>query len=115
MKAYYKDGNYHLHIDEAKEFSSLDKGLETNLQKDFEGTDLGKKVTLSYDAKAEEHSIDFLPLEANWNKVNEIRVVLTNEEYQDLKKNRSKIIRFGCGFSMSSINLYLEQESDSLV
>lgn len=113
MKAYVSGGHYHLHIDEAKEFPSLlHKCLETSLQKDSDGSDLGKKVRLSYDAKAREHSIDFFPPKAFWDKLKKIHVILTNEQYQRLGRNRLEVIRFG---GSSSIDLYLEDDIESLM
>jgi len=110
MKAYVSGGHYHLHIDELKEFPSLqNKPLKTNLQNDSDGSDLGKKVQLSYDAKAREHSIDFVPPEAFWDKLKKIHVTLTHEQYQRLGRNRLEVIRFGGG---SSIDLHLENDID---
>ena len=113
MKAYVSGGHYHLHIDEANEFPSLlNKPLETSLQNDSDGSDLGKRVTLSYDTKAREHSIDFVPPESFWDELKEIRVRLTNEQYQRLGENRLEVIRFGGG---SSIDLYLGDDVESLM
>ena len=113
MKAYYSGGHYHLYIDEAKEFPSLqNQPLETNLQNDSGGSDLGKKIQLSYDAKAREHAIDFVPQGAVWDKSKEIHVRLTNEQYQRFGQNRLEVIRFGSGFS---IDLHLEDDIDSLM
>lgn len=113
MKAYVSGGHYLVYIDEANEFPYLlHKHLETNLQNDSDGSDLGKKVTVTCDTKAREHSVDFFPAGAFWDELKEIRVKLTNEQYQRLGQNRMEVIRFG---SASSIDIYLDNDIKSFI
>jgi hypothetical protein len=113
MKAYISGGHYHIHIDEKREFPSLrDSPLEVNLQDDSDGSDTGKKVMLKYEQDARNFSIDFVPPEAAWDELREIKVTINREQYERLRAQRLEVQRFGGG---SSVDLHLEEDISGFI
>lgn len=113
MKAYTSGGHYHLHIDEKHEFPSLfSKSLETTLQCDFSGFNLGKKIVLRYNHEASDPTVDFIPTESSWDELKEIHITLTRNQYELLGFRKIETYRFGGG---SSIDLHLEKDLSDFI
>lgn len=112
MKAYMSGSHYYVHIDEKEEFPSLSqKSLETNLQNYPSGDDLKKKILLSYDEKAKEVSVNFIPEQAFFDDIKEIRITLNKDLYSRLMLQRSYAHRF----NNSSIDFSLESKISDFI
>ena len=113
MKTYLNGGHYFVHIGELDEFPNLKRSpLEATLQNGEDGSDFHKKVTLTYDHKAKEDSIEFIPPEAYFEEIKEINITINREQYDNLEQNRMSIFRFGGSFS---VDLYLESDLERLI
>ena len=113
MKAYISGGHYLLYIDENKEYPLLINGLlEATLQKETDGSDLQKKVSLRCKSNAKNNEVNFSPSGASWDNLKEISIIITKEEYNRLGINRSDVIRFSV---FQSIDIYLENDISNLI
>lgn len=108
MRAYVHEGYFHLYIEEIKEIKALmEKPLEANLKRELDGSDLEKKIVLRYEQNSQSPSFDISPKESpSWDKLEEICVAITKEQYEKLKDEKMCVCRFDGGFS---IDLYTDR------
>ena len=81
MKAYVNGSHYYLYLDIIKKeiVKIYKEPLEASLQEETEGRDLGKKVVLALDKKAEENKVEYIPPESAWEELKEIHVTISLE------------------------------------
>ncbi|MFH1631044.1 MAG: hypothetical protein ABIA21_02365 [Candidatus Aenigmatarchaeota archaeon] len=115
MKAYKNGSHFSLYPDyatyEMRDLLFCGKVLEAELQADFSGKNLGKKVTLRYDESSSTTSVDFYPENSDFNGLKRIDVIVCGTDMRTIITGGMRQVTIRCGVFSYAI----EEEDNALM